>query len=150
MRHATLLASAAVAALLAGPAVTACGAGVGAGSSGATCTLVGCLDGVTIHLDDVVAAAGGTPVRVTTCIDGSCSETEFDPTSGVAPLLIEDRPGLGEGSLRPTVSVTVTDGAGRLLAHHEERVRLEESRPNGPRCPPECVTASVRVEPTSG
>ena len=96
------------------------------------CTQIGCVDGLTVVLEDppdvaftVTLVAGGETVNSFECTAGSCAEIFF------------------EGVGVPEVTVVVEYG---------ETVRSEtftpsytRVQPNGRNCPPICFTASVRL-----
>jgi hypothetical protein len=92
------------------------------------CTLVGCVSQLTVRLP------AGTPAA-TACVEGVCTSTVVD---GQLQVPLSRR---AEGS---TAVVTVTV-PGRDLPY-EGQVPLVRTRPNGPDCPPDCVTGAAAVE----
>ena len=102
-------------------ALTGCGAG-------SECTLVGCVSALTVQL----------PQGVTTgeaCVQEICSSTVVEGVLQVP---------LGRRADGDTAQVTVTLGGTSTVLTGE--VPLTRSRPNGPSCPPVCVTGQAVVD----
>lgn len=123
--------------------------GTGACQQGPPCTLVGCEDGITAQIGpDVLAGADGE-ITVETCADGTCHPDRVDPALSPHGVLTGvPAPGLSPGD-EVTVTVTVTDEAGAVLADVRERITMERSQPNGPDCGPGCVVGGVTVGATA-
>ncbi len=96
------------------------------------CTLVGCVSQLVVQLP-----AGTTAGQA--CVAEVCTSEVVDG---------ELRVPLGRRADGDTAVVTVTL-PGRPAAYEGE-VPLTRTRPNGPSCPPECVTGTARVDPASG
>ena len=96
------------------------------------CTLIGCVSQLVVQLP-----AGTTSGRA--CVAGVCTTTVVDG---------ELRVPLGRRAEGQTAVVTVTL-SGRATAYEGE-VPLIRTRPNGERCPPDCVNGTARVDPASG
>jgi hypothetical protein len=94
------------------------------------CPLVGCVSELTVRLPAGVTAAQG-------CVEGVCS-TEIRAGNLVIPL--------GRKSEGTTAQVTVSTGT----MSYAGEVPLVRTRPNGPRCPPDCVNGSARVDAQAG
>ncbi len=92
------------------------------------CTLIGCVSELTVRLP-----AGTTSAQA--CVQGVC-------TSAVADGVL--RVPLSRGAEGDTAVVTVTL-PGRATPVEGE-VALTRSRPNGPSCPPVCVTGTAEVD----
>ncbi len=97
---------------------------------GAQCTLIGCASQLTVTLP-----AGTT--QATACVAGVCTSEVVGRT-----LLVP----LGRKGDATTAEVTVTVDGRDLTG----TVPLTRSRPNGPSCPPVCVTGAATVDVTAG
>ena len=97
------------------------------------CPLIGCVSELAVRLPAGVTAAEG-------CVEGVCS-TEVRDGSLVIPL--------GRKSDGTTAQVTVTV-TGATPTSYAGEVRLTRTRPNGPRCPPDCVNGTARLDPAAG
>ena len=103
--------------------------------TGQVCPLIGCVSELTVRLPPGVTAAEG-------CVAGVCS-AEVRNGNLVIPL--------GRRAEGTTAQVTVQlvrgpDGA----TSYAGEVPLTRTRPNGPRCPPDCVSGSARLDETTG
>jgi hypothetical protein len=92
------------------------------------CTLIGCVSELTVQLP-----AGTTSGQA--CVAGVCTDAVTDGTLRVP---------LGRRAEGNTAVVTVTLPGS--AAPYEGEVALTRSRPNGPSCPPVCVTGSAQVD----
>ena len=92
------------------------------------CTLIGCVSELTVRLP-----AGVTSGQA--CVEGVCTTAVADGALRVP---------LGRRAEGDTAVVTVTL-PGRA-APYEGEVALTRSRPNGPSCPPVCVTGTAEVD----
>jgi hypothetical protein len=119
-----------------------------------SCTAMGCFNGVAFHVRRGVLPVEGPPAArtITACLDGACSTLRL--ANSVRRCGGGDLQCLGDGILLDKhaedgavhqVRFTVTDAAGRVLAHVEREVRFTESFPNGRDCPPPCWQARVDV-----
>ena len=106
-------------------ALTGCG-------GAAACPLIGCVSELTVQLP-----AGATVG--TACVAEVCATRVEDGVLRVP---------LGRRAEGETVAVTVTL-PGRATAYVGE-VDVVRSRPNGPNCPPVCVTGSAAVDVARG
>jgi hypothetical protein len=118
------------------------------------CTAMGCVNGVAFHL-----RRGALPVEgpraartISACLDGACSTLRLANSvrrcGGGDLHCLGDRILLAkhaEDGAVHQVRLTVTDAAGRVLAHVERQVRFIASYPNGRDCPPPCWQADVDV-----
>lgn len=97
------------------------------------CTLIGCVNGLTLELRGnlpdtyTVTARAGTVVRTRECSTAQpCGQIVFE-------------------DFNPnTVTIEVTSAAGTV--RREVTPEYRESRPNGPNCPPVCRQATVAVD----
>ena len=97
------------------------------------CTLIGCT-GLVV---EVTGAPGQTPVTVVvTAPDGSTRSATCTSTTGTCPVSFPD--------FTPA-SVTIRVSTGTQTTELTRQPMYEVSRPNGPRCPPECRSARVTV-----
>ncbi len=105
--------------------------------SGRVCTLVGCLDGLTVRFSPLstvpykltVTVAGDPPTRVVDCSNlANCQGYPFFP--GVSAALV-------------TITVTTAGGSHSYVVAPQ----YQTTRPNGPDCPPECKQATVTLDP---
>ena len=96
------------------------------------CTQVGCVSELTLSLPPGVTAA-------TACVAGVCTS---EVVSGSLRIPLGRR---ADGN---TAAVTLTlPGAATA---YEGQVPLTRARPNGPRCPPVCVTGAARLDLAGG
>ncbi len=95
------------------------------------CPLVGCVSELAVRLPAGVTAAQG-------CVEGACS-SEVRDGSLVIPL------GRKSDGTTAQVTVQLTDGTS-----YAGEVALTRTRPNGPNCPPDCVSGTARVDPATG
>ena len=96
------------------------------------CSLIGCVSQLVVQLPPGTAAGQA-------CVGGVCTSEVVDG---------ELRVPLGRRADGSTAVVTVTL-PGQPTAYEGE-VPLTRSRPNGPRCPPVCVTGTARVDTAGG
>ena len=97
------------------------------------CPLIGCVSELAIQLPAGVTAAQG-------CVEGVCA-TEVRDGRLVIPL--------GRKSDGTTAQVTVTL-TGAAPTSYAGEVPLTRTRPNGPSCPPDCVSGTARLDPVTG
>ena len=97
------------------------------------CTLIGCT-GLTV---EVTGAPGQTPVTVlVTAPDGSTRSATCTSATGTCPVSFPD--------FTPA-SVTIRLSTGTRTTEVTTQPMYEVTRPNGPRCPPDCRNARVTV-----
>jgi hypothetical protein len=134
---------------------------------GFACTDIGCNDGVTVALPDLVAAQMGPfPLTIEVCAgSGNCVTAELTKpasgascsvTSGAAPAFCAIRAS-GEvdvfvglaANADPTAAIAVTakvtDSAGAKVLDTSKSVTPIESTPNGDGCEPTCHGATVTL-----
>ena len=99
------------------------------------CTLVGCMDGLSVRLP--AAPAGAWRVQVTDVATGATRTYDCPATSqcGSVAFFAEFTPA------RARVRVTTVGGS----RDADVQPAYAESRPNGPDCPPVCRQAAVEV-----
>lgn len=130
-------------------------AGLALSSCAAPCTLIGCVDTVTLQLvsADSQQFAVGEPVDVTACLGNQCvtatvtaegsgasSSTDGDlALNGNALMLRFDAPVTGE----QTVTLELKKSGAVVFAQSRSGVVLTEASPNGPGCQPVCQFATV-------
>ena len=117
----------AITAVLAAALVSRCGV------VGPTCTLIGCT-GLTI---EVTGAPSQTPVTVVvTAPDGSTRSNTCTSATGTCPFSFPD--------FTPA-TLTIRVSAGTQTSEVTRQPAYEVTRPNGPKCAPECRSARVTV-----
>jgi hypothetical protein len=100
---------------------------------GPSCTLIGCT-GLVVEVTGVPAL---TPLTVVvTAPDGSARSGTCTAATGTCQVSFAD--------FSPA-SITIRVVAGTRTTEETREPRYELSRPNGPRCPPECRNARVTV-----
>lgn len=114
--------------------VAALAALVGCGTSGPTCSLIGCESLLRLALPPGVSSAQA-------CADGVCSEAVVD---GVLQLPLSRK--TASSTVAVTVTTTGTDGTTTSYAGEVTPVR---TRAAGPDCPVLCVNASARLDPAA-
>ncbi len=115
--------------------VAAIAAVVGCGTSGPTCSLIGCESLLRLTLPPGVTSAKA-------CIDGLCSEVV---TGGVLQLPLSRK--TEAGTLRVTASTTDAQGTTTSYAGLVTPLR---TRAGGEGCPVLCVNASARLDAATG
>jgi hypothetical protein len=97
------------------------------------CTLIGCT-GLVV---EVTGAPGQTPVTVVvTAPDGSTRSMTCTSATGTCPMTFPN--------FTPA-SVTIRVLTGTQTTEVTTQPKYEVTRPNGPKCPPECRNARVTV-----
>lgn len=108
--------------------VTACG-------GDGRCPQIGCVSALVVQVPPDAASARA-------CVGEVCTDAVRD---GQLEVPLGRR---AEGSSVALV-VDVVDAGGGSTTYQGD-VPVRRRRPNGPNCPPECVTGSATVDPTSG
>jgi len=117
--------------------VTGCGQNVSNGSGGGgarDCTLIGCVNGVTVTVDQ----AGERPLEV--CVGPTCSEPAG---SGGTAMPGQEMLRL-EVPVEDGVEIVVRVAGGGDVVARTTATPIR-SRPNGPTCDPECKTVRLRL-----
>lgn len=96
------------------------------------CTLIGCSSGLMVELQGTAA----TPFAVT-AVSGTATESIECSDLGECRLFFED--------FTPS-DVTVAYESADQTVQHTFNLTYSRSRPNGERCPPECLNATVVLE----
>lgn len=126
------------------------------------CTEIGCRSLLTVELTDA-DVVGDTTYNVEVCVDDDCvssrvtvdvrndqDEAVLGEDGGVVLRADQDLveyslagDGYGETA---AVSFTLTDADGNVVAEaNDQEVPIERSQPNGPGCPPLCLTGRLTV-----
>jgi hypothetical protein len=104
------------------------------------CPLLGCMSGLTVHLASLPAA----PFRLEITVDGDLDVVySYDCTTAVRCNQDVMFPGLTADNVHVTVRV------GNAVRSTDAAPSYIRSHPNGPNCPPECLTATITVLPPS-
>lgn len=113
-------------------------------TSCSSCTTQGCGADIVIERPFVALMLDGTSEpTVRLCLEGQCEEIEIsDPNQSIS--FTNDR--LPPGTYRVTLEV-LESGRRELLLVGEAFLRA--MRPNGPACPPECVGATLSLDPAA-
>lgn len=107
-------------------------AGPVGGEEPQVCTVVGCESGVSVD----VRSLAGEGRQVTVCIDRTCKRAGREDAVRITRRYEEGQP--------VTVRVVVRTDAGKVLGRVRRTVGLKAYRPNGPDCPPLCLSRSLR------
>jgi len=109
------------------------GFAAGCGAISPTCTLIGCT-GLVV---EITGAPAQTPVTVVvTAPDGATKSATCTAATGTCPASFPD--------FTPA-SVTIRVSTGNQTIEVTRQPAYEVTRPNGPRCAPECRNARVTV-----
>ena len=140
-----LVAAAAFAAMLAG-----CGekegsantppAGGGGGGGPVACTEIGCSSGLFLDLRPIDRRLPEAE-RVRICLAAKCRTFGLDRVD-IAAMGIRGLKSRDDVRVRMTVLGT----GGRVLRRSAVTAPVRRSKPNGPRCPPTCFQAAVRID----
>jgi hypothetical protein len=119
------------------PVLTACSV---------SCTAVGCISAVFVDLTVFPRPADGR-VRVTTCLDTTCTTSDVDlATNPAAEATVSDAVGRRATTQPLAVRVTVTAADGATLADLTTSTKLTRQAPNGDRCGPVCYSGGLRYD----
>ena len=126
---------------------------------GQACTLIGCVNGVTVSVAGVGLGAAGGRIIAELCYDGSCERTRYTQEPSGASRGSNPNLGVFVQRERVDVMLTLPEGdydeatphdvsltlqvAGGDPIQVEGQVNLERSQPNGRNCAPSCWSARI-------
>ena len=115
-------------------AAVSAAAGCDDGIGPQACTLIGCVDGLSVEVSGLTSS--GPVTVVVTAPDGSSRSATVTCAGSSCPFQF--------ANFSPA-SVTIDVTAGSQSRQVTRQPEYQLTRPNGPECPPECRTARVTV-----
>lgn len=137
-----------------------------------SCTLIGCVNGVTFKLGKPAEAfASGLPLTIEVCVDAApCNKVTVDAKAGAQPTCTAvDAPSAPfascnvaeDGSVEVSMMsevikgaaesheahVTIRDAADAVVLDKKAPVSITESYPNGEECGPACYDGTAEIKP---
>jgi hypothetical protein len=119
--------------------VAACGSWIGGCSLVEGCDAAGCSSGVSIDAPGITVDPDEF-VTIRACVEGTCGVQRSNVAGGLVEV------GVPDNTDEVSVTVTIEDHRGRVVAREQGTARVELVWPNGDDCPPECRVVRVRLQ----